>query len=94
MISGSIQLSFSPVVNVMPLSHDGKQPALAASTGKLAASMPDPPTVAEAGVPGYSLDLWYGMLAPAKTPKASLNALSTEVAKFRKIVRKAGIQPE
>jgi tripartite-type tricarboxylate transporter receptor subunit TctC len=129
-ISDSIQFSFSPVTNVTPLSHDGKLLALATSTGKRIASMPDLPTVAEAGVAGYRFDPWYGMLAPAKTPRTLLGKLSGEVArvvelpdmreklralgaepapttpegfdalvrdeiaKFRKIVRSAGIKPE
>jgi tripartite-type tricarboxylate transporter receptor subunit TctC len=129
-ISDSIQFSFSPVTNVTPLSHDGKLLALATSTGRRIASMPDLPTVAEAGVAGYRFDPWYGMLAPAKTPRTLLGKLSGEVArvvelpdmreklralgaepapttpegfdtlvrdeiaKFRKIVRSAGIKPE
>jgi tripartite-type tricarboxylate transporter receptor subunit TctC len=79
-ISDSIQFSFSPVTNVTPLTHDGKLLALATSTGKRIASMPYLPTVAEAGVPGYRFDPWYGMLAPAKTPRTLLDKLSGEVA--------------
>lgn len=129
-VSGSVQFNFSPVVNVLPLSRDGKLLALAASTGNRSAILPDVPTVAEAGVAGYVFDPWFGILAPAKTPKALLSKLSgevarivelpdvkerlralgadpapttpegfdahvrAEVAKFRKIVRDAGIRPE
>lgn len=129
-ISGSIQFNFSPVVNVLPLAREGKLLALAASTGKRSAVLPDLPTVAEAGLPSYAFDPWFGILAPAKTPKAVLAKLSgeiariveltdvkerlhalgadpapttpeafdahvrAEVAKFRKIVRDAGIKPE
>ena len=80
-MSDSIQFSFTPVTNAVPLTHDGKLLALATSTGKRITSMPGLPTVAEAGVPGYSFDPWYGMLAPARTPKALLDKLSAEVAR-------------
>jgi tripartite-type tricarboxylate transporter receptor subunit TctC len=98
-IADSIQFSFSPVTNVTPLSHDGKLLALATSTAKRIASMPDLPTVAEAGVAGYRFDPWYGMLAPAKTPKALLDKLSGEVAHIvalpdvREKLRALGAEP-
>jgi tripartite-type tricarboxylate transporter receptor subunit TctC len=98
-IGDSIQFSFSPVTNVVPLTRDGKLLALATSTGKRLASMPDLPTVSEAGVPGYRFDPWYGMLAPAKTPKAILDKLSGEVARIvelpdvRERLRAVGADP-
>ena len=79
-VSGSIHFNFSPLVNVLPLARDGKLLALAASTGKRSAILPDLPTVAEAGVSGYVFDPWFGILAPAKTPKALLTRLSGEIA--------------
>ena len=98
-IAESIQFSFSPVTNVTPLSHDGKLLALATSTGKRISSMPGLPTVAEAGVPGYRFDPWYGMLAPARTPKPLLDKLSREVARIvelpdvRERLRALGAEP-
>ena len=56
--------------------------ALAASTAKRSAALPDVPTVAEAGVSGYAFDPWFGILAPAKTPKALLDKLSGEIARI------------
>ena len=81
-VSGAVQFNFSPVVNILPLSRDGKLVALAASTGKRSAVLPEVPTVAEAGVSGYVFDPWFGLLAPAKTPKPLLEKLSAEVARI------------
>jgi len=81
-VSGNVQFNFSPVLNVLPLSRDGKLLALAATTGKRSAILPDVPTVAEAGLSGYVFDPWFGILAPAKTPKAQLDKLSGEIARI------------
>ncbi len=81
-VSGSVQFNFSPVVNILPLSRDGKLLALAATTGNRSAILPDIPTVAEAGVSGYMFDPWFGILAPAKTPPGLLAKLSTEIARI------------
>jgi tripartite-type tricarboxylate transporter receptor subunit TctC len=81
-VSGDVQFNFSPVVNILPLSRDGKLLALAASTAKRSTALPDVPTVAEAGVSGYAFDPWFGILAPAKTPKALLDKLSSEIARI------------
>jgi len=54
--------------------------AFATSTVKRSSAVPDVPTLAEAGVPGYAFDPWFGMVAPAKTPKAVLAKLSREIA--------------
>ena len=81
-ITGSVQFNFSPVVNVLSLTRDGKLVALATTTGKRSAALPELPTVAEAGVPGYAFDPWFGLLAPAKTPKPLLAKLAGEVARI------------
>jgi tripartite-type tricarboxylate transporter receptor subunit TctC len=81
-VTGSVQFNFSPVVNVLSLTRDGKLVALATTTGKRSAAFPELPTVAEAGVPGYVFDPWFGLLAPAKTPRPLLAKLASEVARI------------
>jgi tripartite-type tricarboxylate transporter receptor subunit TctC len=80
-VSGAVQFNFSPVVNILPLSRDGKLIVLATSTAKRSTVLPDIPTLAEAGVAGYAFDPWFGLLAPAKTPRAVLAKLNAEVAR-------------
>jgi tripartite-type tricarboxylate transporter receptor subunit TctC len=63
----------------------GKIRALAVSTTKRSAAVPDLPTIAEAGVPGYDSGSWFGLLAPAKTPKAVVDQLSAESARILKL---------
>ena len=79
--SGGVQFNFSPVVNILPLMHDGKLIVLATSTVKRSGALPEVPTLAEAGVPGYAFDPWFGMVAPAKTPRTVLAKLSAEIAR-------------
>jgi tripartite-type tricarboxylate transporter receptor subunit TctC len=81
-VSASVQFNFSPVVNVLNLVRDGRLLALAASTGKRSAALPDVPTVSEAGLSGYVFDPWFGILAPSRTPRAILDKLSKEIARI------------
>jgi tripartite-type tricarboxylate transporter receptor subunit TctC len=61
--------------------QNGRIRALAVSTAKRPASLPDLPTVAEAGVPGYDSGVWYGVLAPAGTPRGIILKLNGEVVR-------------
>jgi len=81
-ISGAVQFNFSPIVNTLSLSRDGKLLALATSTGKRSPAQPDLPTVAEAGITNYAFDPWFGLLAPAQTPKAVLVKLNGEITRI------------
>lgn len=78
-MTGTVLFNFSPIVNVLPLAKAGRVIALATSTGKRAAGMPHLPTIAEAGVPGYAFDPWFGLLTTAKTPRPVLGKLNQEV---------------
>jgi tripartite-type tricarboxylate transporter receptor subunit TctC len=80
-ISGRIQYSFAPIGNVLPFVKDKRVVALAVSTIARSPSLPDTPTVAEAAIPGYDWDQWYGMFAPAQTPRAVLQQISKEMAR-------------
>ncbi len=80
--SNVVLYNLSPVVNVLPLAKSGRVVALATSTGKRAAAMPDLPTIAEAGVPGYVFDPWFGLLTTAKTPKPLMAKLNAEVVRI------------
>lgn len=81
-MTGEVLFNLSPIVNVLPAAKSGKVVALATSTSKRAAAMPDLPTVAEAGVPGYSFDPWFGLLTSAKTPRPIVAKLSREVERI------------
>jgi tripartite-type tricarboxylate transporter receptor subunit TctC len=76
LIAGRIQVMFSPASTALGLIKAGKVKALATTQGKRASVAPDLPTVAEAGLPGYDTGLWYGILAPAGTPKPVIDKIS------------------
>ena len=70
MLGGEIQVQLIGISSVVPHMKSGRMRALAVSGAKRSAAAPEVPTVAEAGVPGYAFDVWYGMLYPAGTPRA------------------------
>lgn len=78
-IAGRVDFMFTPMLSSVPQVREGKMRALAVSTGRRSPSLPDVPTVAEAGVPGFAFDFWAGMLAPAKTPRDVVNKLNAEI---------------
>ena len=80
-MTGRIQYFFAPLVPATPFIKDGRLLALAVSTAQRSPVLPDVPTVAEAAIPGFEYDQWYGILAPRGTPRAILNQLSKEVAR-------------
>ncbi len=78
-MAGRGDMMFAPTVSAMPFVRQGKLRALAVTTPKRAAALPDIPTVAESGLPGYAFDSWFGILAPAGTPKEIVSALNAEI---------------
>jgi len=79
---GRVHFTMSPVASVLPLAKAGKVVALAITPAKRSSAMPDVPTLAEAGVPGYRWDTWFGLLTPAKTPRAIVRKLHREVSRI------------
>src|SRR5207302_2810131 len=67
-IAGRVTYFFSPISAALPFVRDGKLIALAVSTAKRSSALPNVPTVAEAGLPGFDYSLWVGLFAPAGTP--------------------------
>jgi len=78
---GQVQAMIINIPSVMPLVKAGKLKALAATSAKRPASLPEVPTLAESGVPGYETLTWFGLLAPARTPNDIITALHGEVQK-------------
>jgi len=84
-ISGQAHLAVGTIVTVGPQLRAGKLRALATGSTKRAAVLPDIPTVAEAGVPGYEASIWWAWAARAGTPPAILNRLSTEIIAVQRL---------
>ncbi len=130
LVGGQIQVMIGPAVSIMPLARAGNVRALAVPSRKRSALAPDLPTMIESGVPDFEVTSWYGLAAPAGTPKdvvmklntvtngalaspdlveqfrlqgyeplggtpEDLNALiKTDTARWTKIIRDAGIEPQ
>ncbi len=72
---------FSPTSIVLPLAREGKLRALAVTSLKRSSAIPELPTIAESGYPGFEVTLWYGLLAPTGTPTAIVRKLHLETVK-------------
>jgi tripartite-type tricarboxylate transporter receptor subunit TctC len=81
MMSNKVQMAFSSIAGARPFTDDGRVIALATTGAQRSAVYPDLPTVAEAGLPGYDVDLWLGLYGTAGTPPAVLEKLNAAIAK-------------
>jgi tripartite-type tricarboxylate transporter receptor subunit TctC len=84
-MGGQIAVTIDNMPPYVPQVRAGKIRALAVSTAKRSSALPDLPTIAEAGVQGYEAGAWFGLLAPAGTPKAIVAQLSAESARILKL---------
>lgn len=85
LIGGQIVATMDNMPPYVPQVKAGKIRALAVSPARRSAAVPEVPTVAEAGVPGYDSGAWFGLVAPAKTPANIVNKLSAETARILKL---------
>jgi tripartite-type tricarboxylate transporter receptor subunit TctC len=81
LLGGQIQMAFSSVPAVLPHIKAGRLVALGVGSAKRSPALPNIPTIAEAGVPGYEYTTWYGIFAPAKTPRTLIARLNAEIVK-------------
>ncbi|RPI44464.1 MAG: tripartite tricarboxylate transporter substrate binding protein [Betaproteobacteria bacterium] len=82
LLSGEVGMIFGEPASMMGFLKAGKLRALAVTSGKRALSLPELPTVSEAGVPGYDVTSWNGILAPAATPREIVGRLNAELNKI------------
>jgi tripartite-type tricarboxylate transporter receptor subunit TctC len=79
-MGGHVSAFFSGVSSGTPHVKAGKLRALGVTTTRRSTALPEVPTIAEAGVPGYEVDAWYGLLAPAATPPAAIARLNRDLS--------------
>ena len=81
-LAGRVHFTFSPILVAAGQVKAGRAVVLAVSTAKRSAMFPNVPTVAEAGIPGFDYDQWYGILVSAKTPRAVVITLNKEIVRI------------
>jgi len=98
LLAGIVESSFAAVPNVLTHIQQGKLRALAVTTSARIPQLPNVPTLAEAGVPGYEASVWLALLAPANTPVEIVNKLNQEIVKIlsnpetKKALYEAGVE--
>jgi tripartite-type tricarboxylate transporter receptor subunit TctC len=97
LLGGQIELMFTTVASVASYIEGGQLRALAVTSAQRSPAFPDLPTIAEAGVPGYAAESWYGLYAPAGTPAEAVARLNASVATairagtFKKLETREGL---
>ena len=80
-MTGRVTYFFSPISAALPNVREGKLVALGVSTAKRSSALPNVPTIAESGLPGFDYNLWVGLWAPAGTPQDIVDKINADVAK-------------
>ena len=99
LIGGQVTMSFDTVTPVLPHIKSGRLRALAVTTSKRSSALPEVPTLEEAGLKGFNIGTWFGVLAPVATPKDIVTRLNAEMVKviqsaeFRKRMEEIGAEP-
>jgi tripartite-type tricarboxylate transporter receptor subunit TctC len=99
LLGGQVTMSFDTLTTVLPHIKGGKLKALAVTTAKRSTALPDVPTLEEAGLKGFDIGTWFGVLAPAATPQPVVSRLNTEIVKivsspdFQQRMLAAGAEP-
>ncbi|MFL6714532.1 MAG: Bug family tripartite tricarboxylate transporter substrate binding protein [Sulfurifustis sp.] len=82
LLGGQVNLMFDNMPSILPHVKNGKLRALAVTSAKRSPAIPDAPTIAESGVPGYEASSWFGVLAPGGTPKPIVTKLNKEIVRI------------
>lgn len=82
LLGGHVKVYFSTIPSVIGHIESGKLRALAVTGASRSPELPNIPTVAESGLPGFDVTAWFGVFAPARTPKAAIDRLNTEFQKI------------
>ena len=85
LVAGEVQMVFADMVPATPHIRAGRVRALAVTTGIRASTLPEVPTMIEAGLPNYNAELWWAVMAPRGTPEEIINRLNTELARIIKL---------
>jgi tripartite-type tricarboxylate transporter receptor subunit TctC len=99
LLGGQVDLSFDTVTPVLPFIKEGRLRPLAVTTARRSSTLPDVPTLQEAGIPGIAIGTWFGLLAPAGTPRDVVAKLNSEIVKiiqsadFKKQMFDIGAEP-
>ena len=85
LLTGESHMLMTSIPSVLAQINSGRVRALGVSTSKRSSILPDVPTIAEAGLPGYNAASWYGLFAPAGVPPSALSTLAKEIVKIMRV---------
>lgn len=85
LVAGQVQLAFGDMAPAIPQIRNGKLRPLAVTTEKRQSALPDVPTMIEAGVPGFTTEIWWALLVPRATPRDIVDRLNAEVGRIMKL---------